>query len=111
VAGARDVAALSARAGDEANLHWIAGGGEDNGDRRGRRLRRQISRRIGDNHSHLTTNQLSPSSAAPARIAPLPSDIRSSRLIAGSRLLRAPTVLLRDWCATEGSRPRALLRQ
>src|SRR5262249_19012141 len=40
-------------------LHRIAGGGEDNGKRRNRRFYRLDSRAIGDDHRHLTTNQLS----------------------------------------------------
>src|SRR5262249_61736116 len=56
---ARDVATGSAEAGDEADLHRIAGGGEDNGNRLNRRFYRLHSRAIGDDHCHLTTNQLS----------------------------------------------------
>ena len=56
---ARDVAAWTVKAGDEADLRWIVGGGEDNGNRSGRGFYRQHSRCIGDDHSHLTTNQLS----------------------------------------------------
>jgi hypothetical protein len=48
----------SAHAGDEAGLHRIAAGGEDNGDCRGCRLDRKVSGVIGDDHGHLTTNQL-----------------------------------------------------
>ena len=56
---ARQVATWSAQAGNETELHGIARAGEDNGYSRGRRLRRQISRGISEDHSHLTTNQLS----------------------------------------------------
>src|SRR5215510_6096969 len=56
---ARDVAAWPIEASDETELHRIAGGGEDNGNRRNRRFYRLHSRAIGDDHCHLTTNQLS----------------------------------------------------
>jgi hypothetical protein len=42
---ARDVATRSAQAGDEADLHRIAGGGEDNGNRRNRRKIRFVESR------------------------------------------------------------------
>src|SRR5262249_41404458 len=56
---ARDVAAWPIEASDETELHRIAGGGEDNGNRRNRGFYRLHSRAIGDDHCHLTTNQLS----------------------------------------------------
>jgi hypothetical protein len=56
---AGDIAARPIKAGDEVELHRIAGGSEDNGNRSGRRLcgkrRRSASR---GNHSHLTMNQI-----------------------------------------------------
>jgi hypothetical protein len=53
------VAARSAKADNKADLHRIARRGEDNRSCRGRRLHRQHRRGIADDHSHLTTNQLS----------------------------------------------------
>jgi hypothetical protein len=89
---ARNVAARSGEAGDEAHLHRIVGGGEDNGNRRGCRLCRQISRAIGDDHAHLTTYQLSRHHRHSVVLPPRPAEFDRHILpldIAG--FLQAPT--------------------
>jgi hypothetical protein len=71
---ARNVAARSGGAGDEANLHRIVGGGEDNGNRRGCRLCRQISRGIATVGYANVFNGL-----IPRRIPPRPAPFSSMR--------------------------------